>query len=486
VPAVTSLARQAVVVGASRLLNQGLMVLSPLLLVRLLAVDDFGRYREFLLYATVLGNLAAFSLPNSLLYFVGRQPAGAAGYARRVAIAMAVASLAAACGMAVVDALLPRPALGDMLLPCVAYVLCFANLDFWEHLWLAQREPSRVMLYTASRLAARTALVVLVAWATHDVAWMLWSLVVLEALRLAWAASAYRRLARAAPAVTLEATWREQLAFALPSGVVVFVSTLNRSVGGMVVGQQLGEAALALLVVGAYLLGVVSPLRNSISDVLLPTLAAQARAGGTQWVEGWRRSSVQVAILLFPLAVLTWCHAEPLLAAAFGPRYAAAAALLRWHAPMLALACLDVALALRVLGRTRRMLGVSVVTLGLNLALLPLLLPRMGVAGAAAALLASTTAGTLYLSWQATRALGMPLANFLPLAGLGRVALAALLAAPVLVPAWWTATLGFAGVLVASACYLAAFLALLHVARVPEALDLLRRLRERLGPRATT
>ena len=73
----TSLARQAMVVTASRLLNQGLMVLSPLVLVRLLTVDDFGAYREFLLYATVLGNLAAFSLPNSLLYFIGGQPGAA-------------------------------------------------------------------------------------------------------------------------------------------------------------------------------------------------------------------------------------------------------------------------------------------------------------------------------------------------------------------------------------------------------------------------
>lgn len=482
----TSLARQAFVVGASRLLNQGLMVLSPLLLVRLLAVEDFGRYREFLLYATVLGNLAAFSLPNSLLYFVGRQPAGAAGYARRVALAMALASLLAVLAMVALEALLPRPPLGTMLWPCVAYVLCFANLDFWEHLWLAQREPARVMLYTASRLAARTSLVCLVAWATHDVTWMLWSLVALEALRLAWAAFAWRRLVRGSSPVPLEASWREQLAFALPSGIVVFVSTFNRSVGGMAVGQQFGEAELALLVIGGYLLGVVSPLRNSISDVLLPALAAQARAGGTQWVETWRRSSVQVAILLFPLAVLSARYAEPFLAAAFAPRYAAAAPLLRWHAALLALACLDVALVLRVLGRTRRMLGVSVVTLGLNLALLPLLLPRMGVAGAAAALLASSAAGTLYLAMQATRALGLSLTQFLPLAGLGRVALAALLAASLLWPSWWHESFGLVGALLASAVYVAAFVLLLRLARVPEALELQRRLLARIGARATT
>jgi O-antigen/teichoic acid export membrane protein len=477
----TSLARQAMVVTASRLLNQGLMVLSPLVLVRLLTVEDFGAYREFLLYATVLGNLAAFSLPNSLLYFIGRQPAGAVGYARRVAFGLGVASVLTVLLYGLIEALLPRPPLGEHLLPCLLYVLCFANLDFWEFLWLAQRRASRVMLYTAGRLAARTLLVCVVAWLTSSVAAMLWSLVALEALRLLVAAVAWRRIVAGAAVVPLEASWREQLAFSLPSGLVVFVSTFNRSVGGMVVGQAVGEAALALLVIGGYLLGILAPLRNSISDVLLPTLSAQAKQGSHAWVPAWQRSSVQVAILLFPVAVVSWRYAGPFVSVAFSERYAEAAPLLRWYAGMVALACLDVALALRVMGRTRSMLGVSVVTLAVNLGLLALLLPRYGVEAAAAALLLSTASGTLYLLWQATRALQVPVAAFVPLGALAKVAFAALAAALVMAPAFWFERFGLAGALVASALYVGAFVAVLHGLRLPEARDLQRRVLERFA-----
>jgi O-antigen/teichoic acid export membrane protein len=457
-----SLARQALLVSASRLANQALMVLSPLVLVRLLSVEDFGRYREFLLYATLLGNLAAFSLPNSLLYFVGRQPAAALGYARRIAIATGVASVATVLAWTGIEALLPRPPLGELLLPCLLYVLAFANLDFWEFLWLAQREPARVALYTAGRLGARTTVVCVVAWLTGEVAWMIWSMVALEALRLAASAAAWRRLAAGAHAQPLEASWREQLAFALPSGLVVFVSTFNRSIGGMVVGEARGEAELALLVVGGYLLGLVAPLRNAVSDVLLPRLAAQARQAGDAWLATWRRSSVQLSMLLFPVAVLSWRYAETFVGVAFSQQYAGAGPLLRWHAGMIALACLDFALAMRVMGRTRRMLGVSGVTLVVNLALLYLLVPRMGAAGAAAALLAATAAGAAYLALQVAGAAGRGLAQLLPLGGLARVAAAALLA---LLATWPPARLGLPDVVAALAgtlLYLLAFVALLR------------------------
>jgi O-antigen/teichoic acid export membrane protein len=481
-----SLARQAFLVSASRLANQALMVLGPLVLARLLSVADFGRYREFLLYATLLGSAAAFSLPNSLLYFVGRQPAAALGYARRVAFATGVASVATVLVYTAIEALLPRPPLGELLLPCLLYVLCFANLDFWEFLWLARREPARVAAYTAGRLVARTTLVCGVAWATGSVAWMIWSMVALEALRLAVSAAAWRRLAAGARAVAPEASWREQLAFALPSGLVVLGSTLNRSIGGMVVGEARGAAELALLVVGGYLLGLVSPLRNAVSDVLLPQLALQARQGVSAWVEAWRRSSVQVSMLLFPAAVLSWRHAETFLAVAFAPEYTAAAPLLRWHAVMIALACLDFALAMRVLGRTRRMLGVSAVTLGANLALLPLLVPRLGAEGAAIALLASTAAGSAWLAWQVARGASIGLAALLPLGGLARVGAAALLALVATWPSVWAWLPEVAAACAATFAYLLAFVALLRLFGPAESADLGARLAAWLAARRST
>ena len=55
------MAHQAAILSVSRIANYGLMIISPIILVRFLTVTDFGRYREFLLYASLLQTAAAFA-----------------------------------------------------------------------------------------------------------------------------------------------------------------------------------------------------------------------------------------------------------------------------------------------------------------------------------------------------------------------------------------------------------------------------------------
>ena len=50
------------VISITRLMNQGLLLISPILLTRLLSVEEFGWYREFLLYATVLEVIASYNI----------------------------------------------------------------------------------------------------------------------------------------------------------------------------------------------------------------------------------------------------------------------------------------------------------------------------------------------------------------------------------------------------------------------------------------
>jgi len=50
----SALGNRTAILTLSRLASFGLMLISPIFLVRVLTVVDFGRYREFLLYGAIL------------------------------------------------------------------------------------------------------------------------------------------------------------------------------------------------------------------------------------------------------------------------------------------------------------------------------------------------------------------------------------------------------------------------------------------------
>ena len=480
------LTRQAVIVSASRFINQGLMVISPVILVRLLSVQDFGEYREFLMYATLVGNLAAFSLSNSLLYFIGLQPGGAWEYVRRIVIALALTSFVAVAGFVLVERLAPTPFIGDALWPCVLYILFYVNVDFWEFLWVAQKKSTAVFAYTAGRLILRITVVIVAAWYTRDVEVIIWTLVALEGVRVLVSLYWWRRLAARAPSEPPRVSWREQLEFCVPSGIAVFVTTLNSSLGGLFIDQTLGEAALAQFVIAGYVIMVVYPLRNSISDVMLPEMAALAGRSHNGWLPLWQRSVVLFAILLLPAAVLLGRYAEPFVVSVFSEKYRDAVPVFQLHCVLLALSIFDVALVLRAVNKTRALLFANFICVAVNLGSMYWLVPRYGATGAAGALVISSGVGLWYLLRLVAKMHGLTVSQLVPVRRLAQVALASLLAALVIMPPFWIDQLGIAGAAIASALYCAVFaLLLLRLFHVDESHRLLGMITSRLRLRSS-
>jgi len=477
----SSLTRQALIVSGSRFLNQGLMVISPIILVRLLSVEEFGAYRAFLLYTTLVGNLAAFSLANSLLYFIGLQPQGAWGYVKRIVLSLVVTSTLAVIGFVVVNAVLPEPLMREHLWPCVLYVLFYVNVDFWEFLWLAQKNPTAVFGYTAGRLLLRITVVIAAATLTRNVEVIVWSLVVLEGVRVLASLYWWRRLAAGNDTEPLKVSWREQLEFCVPSGLAVFVTTLNSSLGGVFINQTLGEEALAQFVVGGYVLMIVYPFRNSISDVMLPEMASLAGQSRNAWLPLWQRSIVLFAILLLPLSILLGRYAELFITTVFSDKYRGAEVVFQMHCILLALSCFDVALALRAINRTRSLIVANFVCIAANIGAMMVLVPVFGSGGAGAALVFSSLVGLAYLLRVLAGLQGLTMGELLPGRRLGQVLLAAAVATLCVLPPFWTESFGLLGAIAAGLLFGLVFVAGLKVLKVDEAAWLLQMVGSRFG-----
>src|ERR1700761_5819600 len=99
----SALGNRTAILTLSRLASFGLMLISPIFLVRLLTVVDFGRYREFLLYASILQSFAQFSINDSLLYCVPANPRSPWRLARQTALLTSCSSLLVVMVLAAID-----------------------------------------------------------------------------------------------------------------------------------------------------------------------------------------------------------------------------------------------------------------------------------------------------------------------------------------------------------------------------------------------
>ncbi|MDY6948151.1 MAG: oligosaccharide flippase family protein [Pseudomonadota bacterium] len=464
----------------TRFMNQGLVVISPILLVRLLTVEEFGRYREFLMYAGLLTTICAFGINNSLLYFIPSRPNTVRQMVRQ-AITMTFGTSVLVVGVTLLADYISNGAiLGAVALPVALYVLLFVNLDFWESYWLALKRPAPVFAYTTGRLIARILVVVTAASIWRDVMPIIWSLIALEATRILVSFIAWQRAGgtSGADAANRESCWREQFRYCLPVGLALILVTLNKSLGNLFVTKTLGVVALAHYAIGTHIQPVIGVLRNAVSDAVLPELAALKNTKGEGALALWRRSTVVSMILLTAAGVVLFEFAHTFVVTLFSPSYEPAVVIFQIYLLVLVREVFDFGVALRAVNKTAPIVTSSLLAILLNLLLLVTVLPVWGLPAAALAFVISRWVEGLVLSRSTMRAYHVGVRDLARWGDLGRVALAALLASVVFYGSFWIDHFGLIGVILGGAVFMSLFIALLLALRVPEAVAMLGRLRK--------
>ncbi|MBL8270359.1 MAG: oligosaccharide flippase family protein [Steroidobacter sp.] len=462
-------------------MNQGLVVISPILLVRLLTVEEFGRYREFLLYAGLLTTICAFGINNSLLYFIPSRPHSVRQMVRQ-ATTMTLGTSALVVGVTLLaDYISGGAILGAVAMPVAIYVLLFVNLDFWEFYWLALKRPVPVFAYTTGRLIARIVVVVTAASIWRDVMPIVWSLIALEAARIVGSWIAWQRAGRSidqTDQATEESCWREQFSYCFPIGLALILVTLNKSLGNLFVTKTLGVVALAHYAIGTHIQPVIGVLRNSVSDAVLPELAALKNSKGEGALALWRRSTIVSMILLTAAGVVVFEFAHTFVVTLFSPSYEPAVLIFQIYLLVLVREVFDFGVALRAANKTAPIVTSSLLAILLNLVLLITVLPIWGLPAAALAFVISRWTEGLVLSRSTMRAYHIGVKDLARWGDLGRVALAALLASVVFYGDFWLDYFGLVGVILGSAVFMALFVVFMLAFRVPEAISMLGRLRK--------
>lgn len=480
---ISGVGNRAAILTLARLANYGLLIISPLILVRMLSVAQFGDYREFLLYATLLNTLSIFSINASLLYFIPAEPQCRWRVVRQTAMLLGCSSVLVVGAMAAIDLVSGGRLVGHFLVPLAAFTLFSTNLDFWEYYWVATERTGLVFAYSSIRLAGRVAVATVTAAVTHDVQTIIWALVGFEGVRLSLALTVWMLVERSATEPPLADPWRAQLRYCVPTGAAAVLQMWTRNLGGLVVARTLGAVPFAHYAVGRSGDPVINILRTSVSSVVLPEMVRRGQASRDASLALWRRATVVNAIVLLPMAVLILRFATPLIAIAFGERYVAAAIVLKIYTLVMVRECFDFSPAVRSLNRTRPLMESNMLSLLACAMLLALLVPIAGLAGAMAAVALATFVDAGWLAYRTMGAYHLTFGELIPWSRMGKTAGAAIVPGAILFALPWREYLGFGGLVLASLTYLASFALLLLALRVPEAQTLLEWTRRLMPPR---
>lgn len=421
------------ILTVSKVSNFAILALSPLLLVRILDIADYGEYQEFMIYAMLFVTICGFGIDSSLTYFLPRYPEQEREFASQNTVLVLVFSSAVLSILLIARKPFLEITNYDFVFPLVAYVFCFVNLNWLEYCWIAKRRTDLVLYYSAGRLTVRLAVLLIVAYATRDVETILWSLVGVEALRLALVL-AYLVHSNLLTIAIDRARIIEQLRFAGPVGSALLMAHASRSIGKLFIGSMLGPIALAYYAVSSYLLPMVRVIQGSIADVVFPELV-RFRQDPDGALRLWQRANVVSCGFMFPAFVLLSWYADLFVTTLFTAEYASAVPVFHIYLLWLLRRCFNSDVLLRTRGKTGFMLTGTGLSIAINLVLMVGLYRWLGLLGPAIAYIVAEILLELYNAILAKREFGLHSERLVNWRDVSRIAAGCVAGIPILVAA---------------------------------------------------
>lgn len=465
----SSLTTRSIVLAFARISNYAIQFLSPIFLVRLLDVEAFGQYREFLLYAVIIGNPMHFAIDRSLPYFLPKFPSDERVYVTQAALYQLVFFFIGLVFILLLEPLILSATSFDFILPLALYLFFSVNLDFLEFYWLAKRRSDYVFYYSSARLIIRMTTVVVAAYYTRDVLTIIYALIAVEALRF-FLALLYLLWQRLIVSVVHWHTLKQQLVFFMPLGLGSVLVAINLDVGKLIISANLGVAALAFYVVGTYTAPIIDSFRTSVADVIFPEIVSIDTDDPRVALRLWRRATVLYCLILFPMAFGLFYYADVFIITIFTDEYVEAIPIFMIYLFLLMRECFDFNLVIRTLNRNVFTLIGDVIALVLNLGLILLLLDWLGLIGPAVAFIVADLVMAIYLGWQVMRLTRLSLAELLPWGQIAIVLMACILSLPILLIGEYLPVHDLVRAVLFSIMFGVAYLAIVRYARIEEAL----------------
>ncbi len=412
--------------ASARLLNQALALLSPLLLVRLLEIAEYGRYRQFMATAMFITSLAGFALAANLNYLIARSPERQTIDLTNTCLLMLGVSLVSALLVIALRQWIVPPEIAGSWLLLAVYVFLFLNLEVLVSYWLAHGQSVQVMGYTLAITVWRLATLLAATFWLRDMEMIFVTLVCAEALKNLWIYAWLRRRG------LLVFRWdgpamREQIRLAAPLGAGSVLYKLN-DFGKVVVGNQMGPVPMAIYTTAAYQVPLVNIVQGALADVIFPDMVKRSKQDPARGLLLWKRAQVLIFAVICPSWALLTYWADPIVRALFTDAYVAAVPFFQVFLLLMLRQCFQFSTPLRSVEDNKSFAHANLVSLLINAAFIVALMPKFGLWGPTLGLVVGQTWSSIYLGGRLMKRYQLPLSEICQWGKLGLALLATLAA----------------------------------------------------------
>ncbi|WP_024516065.1 oligosaccharide flippase family protein [Bradyrhizobium sp. Tv2a-2] len=329
-----SILRQGIALSAARYVDQVIMLLTPVVLVRTIGPTAFGEYRLFWLLVTTVALLFPFDLPRSLLFFFVRLDSeGRRVYVGQTVLFLLATTTIAALLIFVFGNVLPSGMKGllqdhGFLLAVFLFVwnlgLIFDVLPnaAGQIRWQAQAVMATSVL--------RAALVISAAVFSRRLDLVLAATLIAACVRLGFLGYFIARHCGIRLFPLDKQQFREQLRYALPFGAATLFFHMRKLVEQWIVATVFSPAAFGAFSIAATLTLPFEVLRGALGNLLLPKMSHLNSLGDhKELLRLNNQGNVILSVVIFPTLAALFAFSNEVIQFLFTKEYVSGSPVLR-------------------------------------------------------------------------------------------------------------------------------------------------------------
>ncbi|MFA7156785.1 MAG: oligosaccharide flippase family protein [Bacilli bacterium] len=390
-----SLAQQTSILIICRFITYSILFVTPVFLVRILTIEDYGKYREFMLYATLLCNLSGFSVNASIMYFIPKYGDNKK-YISNSIIIMIFVTVVDVFFLILFKDIINKNTSFEFFVVLILYICIFLNFNFCEQYWIATKKTHYVLYYNSIKMTFRSVVVIGCALYYHSIIFIIYSLVFVELVRFIFV-FIYALKQKIINFKIDFFSIKEQSSYFIPVGLSNFIFYFNKELSKFFILYTLGVEYLAYYSIGAYQIPVIGIIRSSIGDIIFPEVCNRSNNDKKKGLELWKKTNIIYVALILPFFVIFYYYSEFFIKFLFTEKYLNAVIIFKIYMFLMIKECFEMGIPLRSVNKNIYYMYGSVLAVITNIILLILFHKTSDYVLPAVAYVFSDVVMTLYM-----------------------------------------------------------------------------------------